>query len=123
VDAKKNVKPDNWVNRGRLFLLCFYVPEDYCEHVKEAIFKAGAGKLGHYDKCSWQSPGQGQFRPLEGSNPALGENMKLEHLVEYKVELICEESLLPDVLKALLDSHPYEEVAYHYVPINSRLSQ
>ena len=51
------------------YKLCFYVPTSHVEQVKNAIFEAGAGHMGDYDACCFQTLGQGQFRPLEGSNP------------------------------------------------------
>lgn len=56
------------------------------------MFDAGAGGLGDYQECSWQTLGQGQFRPLKGSQPFLGETDKLEKVVEYKVEMLCQEN-------------------------------
>ena len=55
-----------------MYTLCFYVPESALEQVKAAVFAAGAGRIGNYDQCCWQVAGQGQFRPLAGSNPAIG---------------------------------------------------
>ncbi|WP_315982304.1 NGG1p interacting factor NIF3 [Aliamphritea spongicola] len=90
----------------------FFVPEDSLETVKEALFTAGAGRIGDYDNCCWQVLGQGQFRPLEGSNPHIGSVHKVERLAEWKVELVCEDSLISSVVEELKRSHPYEEVAY-----------
>ena len=55
-----------------MYKLCFYVPESHLEEVKEAVFAAGAGKMGDYDACAWQTAGQGQFRPGEGADPHIG---------------------------------------------------
>lgn len=96
-----------------MYLLCFYVPEDAAEQVKDAVFAAGAGRIGHYDRCSWQTRGQGQFRPLAGSNPALGRQGSLETAVEYKVEMVCEEQFVRAAVRALRQAHPYEEPAWH----------
>ncbi|MEH6542063.1 MAG: hypothetical protein V7748_18580, partial [Halopseudomonas sp.] len=52
-----------------MYKLCFFVPASHVEQVKQAVFAAGAGRLGNYDSCSWQVLGQGQFRPLSGSEP------------------------------------------------------
>lgn len=95
-----------------MYKLNFYVPESHVEKVKEALFIKGAGRIGKYDRCSWQVLGEGQFRPLEGSNPFLGEKDKVEKVIEYKVEMVCENELIVDVLKELLQVHPYEEPAY-----------
>ena len=101
-----------------MFKLCFYVPEDALQAVKEAVFAAGAGRIGNYEKCCWQTRGEGQFLPGEKSNPAVGSQHKLETLVEYKVEMVCETNQLQDVIAALKAAHPYEEPAYQYWPVN-----
>lgn len=95
-----------------MFKICFYVPENAVEIVKQAMFAAGAGRIGNYDSCCWQVSGLGQFRPLENSNPAIGETGKVEIISEYRVEMVCEEELVKDVVAALKQNHPYEEPAY-----------
>lgn len=91
--------------------LCFYVPETHAEVVKLAVFSAGAGRQGNYEHCCFQSSGQGQFRPMAGSDPFVGEQGKLEKVSEVRVETICSESRLKEVLAALREAHPYEEPA------------
>ncbi len=104
---------------SQLVHLAFYVPISHAEAVKTAIFAAGAGKVGNYDCCSWQTLGLGQFRPLDGANPFLGEVNRIEQVEEIKVETVCQADLLPAVVQALLDAHPYEEVAYMVLPMMS----
>lgn len=104
---------------SQLVHFAFYVPVSYAEAVKTAIFAAGAGKVGNYDCCSWQTLGQGQFRPLAGATPFLGEVDCIESVDEMKVETVCQVDLLPAVVEALLDAHPYEEVAYMALPMMS----
>ncbi|HEY8278507.1 MAG TPA: YqfO family protein [Bdellovibrionota bacterium] len=89
-----------------------YVPESDLEKVKNAMFSAGAGKIGHYDHCCWQVKGEGQFRPLPGSDPAIGSQGKVENVDEWKVEMVCEDSLAPTVIAAMKAAHPYETPAY-----------
>lgn len=101
----------------RLYKVEFYVPVDHAEKVKEAVFAAGAGRYEAYDSCAWQTEGTGQFRPLEGSDPFIGEKGKVEHVREVKVECICREGDLKHVLRALVESHPYEEPAYGAFPL------
>ncbi len=98
--------------KERLFKMEFYVPESHLDEVKAALFAAGAGRQGDYDMCCWQTQGQGQFRPLEGSQPHIGERGKLETVAEYKVELICQESCILEAVQALRRAHPYEEPAF-----------
>jgi hypothetical protein len=92
--------------------LIFYVPDSHLEIVKGALFAAGAGKIGNYDSCAWQTKGYGQFRALEGSAPYLGQKGIIEKVDEWKVELVFEESIQEQVLAALKKSHPYETPAY-----------
>ncbi len=97
------------------YQIIFYVPADYCERVKHALFAAGAGKLGDYQQCAWQTLGQGQFKPVQGSQPFIGEEDKLEIVDEYKVEMICVKQVLDKAVSALIQAHPYEEPAYFVV--------
>lgn len=92
--------------------LSFYVPASHLESVKQALFDAGAGRVGDYEYCAWQTPGQGQFRPLPGSDPYIGESGELTRVEEYKVELVCEEAVFTAVIAALKAAHPYETPAY-----------
>ena len=95
-----------------MYKLVFFVPQEHIETVKCAIFNEGAGRIGNYDQCCWQTKGQGQFRPLDGSSPYLGTRDSLEIIEEYRVELVCENALIRAVVKALIAAHPYEEPAY-----------
>ncbi len=92
--------------------LCFYVHRSHLEAVKRACFDAGAGGIGNYDSCCWQVLGQGQFRPLAGSSPFLGERDKIEQVAEYKVEMVCDDEAIVAVIAAMRAAHPYEEPAY-----------
>lgn len=96
----------------QLYKIEFYVPESHLETVKSAMFEAGAGMIGNYDCCAWQTAGEGQYRPREGSRPFMGEQDKLETLPEYKVEMACAQECIHAAIKAMKQTHPYEEVAY-----------
>ena len=96
--------------------LTLYIPETHLEHVKAAIFAAGAGRHGAYDCCCWQTLGQGQFRPLEGSNPAVGERGVTAVVPEYRVETLCCDDAIPAVTAAIRAAHPYEEPAFAFTP-------
>ncbi len=98
-----------------MYKLCFFVPENYLETVKTAVFEAGAGRLGHYDQCAWQTLGQGQFRPLPGSEPHIGEQGELEQVAEYRVEMVCSQSHIRAAIAALRLAHPYEEPAFDII--------
>ncbi|MEX1226416.1 MAG: YqfO family protein [Marinobacter sp.] len=95
-----------------MYKLCYFVPESHAEFTKSALFEAGAGKIGDYDSCAWQCIGQGQFRPIDGSNPYLGEKGRLELVSECRVEMVCEDHLIRAAVTALKAAHPYEEPAY-----------
>lgn len=95
-----------------MYKLHFFVPESHLESVKNACFKAGAGKVGPYDQCAWQTLGTGQYRPLENSTPYQGVSGRLETASEYLVDMVIEDAYVKDVLNALIDAHPYETPAY-----------
>ncbi|KRW59300.1 Nif3-like dinuclear metal center hexameric protein [Pseudomonas sp. TTU2014-080ASC] len=95
-----------------MYKLSFYVPESHLEAVKAAVFKAGAGHIGAYDHCCWQTLGQGQFRPLDGSQPFIGQTGTVEQVVEWKVEMVVADELIHDSVRALKAAHPYETPAY-----------
>jgi hypothetical protein len=95
-----------------VYKLSFFVPEENLEAVKQAVFATGAGKIGDYDNCCWQVLGQGQFRPLSGSNPHIGEQGVVETVPEWKVELVCTDELIHQAVRAMKQAHPYEEPAY-----------
>jgi hypothetical protein len=92
--------------------LAVYVPASHLEEVKQALFAAGAGKIGNYDSCCWQTKGTGQFRPLAGSHPHLGRQDQVEKVDEWKLEMVCEKAVLEPVIAALRKAHPYETPAY-----------
>ena len=100
-----------------MYKLCFFVPETHVEEVKDALFELGAGRIGDYDCCAWQVLGTGQFKPLAGSQPYIGEAEKVTRLNEYKVEMVCTDQLIKQVVKTLLQVHPYQEPAYEVIKI------
>lgn len=95
-----------------MYKLVFFVPESHLETVKSAVFSAGAGRIGDYEACAWQTLGQGQFRPLPGSNPFIGSDNQLELVSEYRVEMVCADEFIRAVIAALRQAHPYEEPAF-----------
>ena len=102
-----------------MYSLVVYVPESHCETLKQALFDAGAGRMGPYDQGCWQVLGQGQFRPLSGSSPYLGDQGELQVTAEVRLELVCEDHVIEPVIAALQSAHPYEMPAYHYVSVNT----
>ncbi len=103
------------MTEANLYKIEFYVPQSHVEEVKSAMFGAGAGRVGDYDSCAWQTSGQGQYRPLEGSDPYLGQTGKVETVAEFKVEMIAAADCIKEVVAAMKQAHPYEEVAYNVV--------
>ena len=95
-----------------LYQLIVYVPVSHLAQVKTALFEAGAGCYAHYDCCAFEVLGQGQFRPLSGSNPFLGQTNQVEVVPEYRVEMICVQKNIKNAITALKSAHPYEEPAY-----------
>lgn len=95
-----------------MYKLCFYVPEKATDLVKKALFEAGAGKIGDYDSCCWQTLGTGQFLPLDNSNPTIGKIGQIETVAEYKVEMVCDDEHIKAAIAALKKAHPYEEPAF-----------
>ncbi|TDX25330.1 hypothetical protein DFO67_11929 [Modicisalibacter xianhensis] len=95
-----------------MYKLAFFVPVGEAEPVKEAVFATGAGRIGDYEACCFQTRGLGQFRPLDGANPHIGHVGDLERVAELKVELVCRDDLIHDAVAALKAAHPYEEPAY-----------
>lgn len=98
--------------KRNLTQLSVYVPQDYSDKVKEALWNAGAGNIGYYDECSFSIAGEGTFRPLEGSEPFLGSQNVRENADENMISVIFESFKTKKVLTAMKSAHPYEEVAY-----------
>lgn len=92
--------------------LVFFVPLDGLQHVKDAIFAAGAGRQGEYSRCCFQTLGQGEFLPSANANPTLGEQGSLHKVSEMRVETLVAETELQLVIEALKKAHPYESPAY-----------
>lgn len=102
-----------------LYQIFVYVPIQNVQEVKEALFDAGAGRYENYDRCSWETSGMGQFRPLEGANPFLGTLDAVHTVEETRVETVCTPEFLHGVLIALKKAHPYEEPAYGVIELKT----
>src|SRR5690606_24867405 len=97
--------------------LVTFVPEESADHVRVALARAGAGAIGDYDSCTYSSPGEGRFRPLEGASPTIGSIGRVEVVPEVRVETVVPRARRTAVVRALLDAHPYEEPAFDVVPL------
>jgi hypothetical protein len=89
-----------------------FVPEEHLEAVRGAMSHAGAGNIGHYRECSYSSPGQGTFLGQEEARPSVGRKGRLEKVSERRLEMIVGKNRLSQVIDAMKQAHPYEEVAY-----------
>jgi dinuclear metal center YbgI/SA1388 family protein len=89
-----------------------FVPEAAADDVARAMAEAGAGHIGDYSDCTFMASGTGTFRPLEGAEPFIGTIGELERVAEMRVETVVEGPRLAKVLAAMIEAHPYEEVAY-----------
>ncbi|ARV13758.1 Nif3-like dinuclear metal center hexameric protein [Polaribacter sp. SA4-12] len=101
--------------KGIIKKLTTFVPSDNAEALRNSLFTAGAGSIGNYDKCSFNTIGEGTFRGNENSNPTLGEKGELHTEKETQISVVFESKNETAILKALQDNHPYEEVAYELI--------
>ncbi len=96
-----------------MLIIVVYVPVDHVLSVVEALANAGAGEIGCYRACSFQSVGQGQFQPMKGAEPFIGQVGVLESVEEVRLEMVCSEAAIRHALMAMIAAHPYEVPAYH----------
>lgn len=97
--------------------LVVFVPDGSEEPVKEAAFAVGAGHLGHYSRCAWQTLGTGQFYSEATADPAVGAREVLTRVAEWRIEILVPDSILEAVVQAVHAAHPYEEPAYELIPL------
>ncbi|MBT9168137.1 MAG: GTP cyclohydrolase 1 type 2 [Syntrophomonadaceae bacterium] len=97
--------------------IAVFVPDGHEDKIRDALAAAGAGWIGSYSHCTFQSPGTGTFFPGEGTNPYSGEQGKLERIAEVRLETIYPVELRKRVVSAMLKAHPYEEAAYDLYPL------
>jgi dinuclear metal center YbgI/SA1388 family protein len=98
--------------------LVVFVPISHADKVRDALGNSGAGHIGNYSHCTFNSLGEGTFKPLEGTNPYIGTKGDLEKVEEVRIETIVSKSKLSNVLQGMKKAHPYEEVAYDLYPVN-----
>jgi len=103
--------------KSKFVKIVVFVPETHTDSVRDAMGKAGAGKIGNYSFCSFSSKGVGRFKPEEGAHPHIGSIGKPEEVVEEKIEAVCSREKLQTVIKAIKKIHPYEEVALDIYPL------
>ena len=105
--------------RNRLLKLVTFIPHSHLDKVREAVFNAGAGVVGNYDCCGFSIHGTGSFRGSENTNPFVGEKGKIHHEEEIRFETVLYSHLKEKVIRALLEAHPYDEVAYDIYTIEN----
>jgi hypothetical protein len=93
------------------------VPADALDATRAAVFEAGGGRIGGYERCSWYTAGTGTFVGGEETDPAIGERGREEHVPELRVETVVPDELVEDAVEALRAAHPYEEPAYDVYPL------
>jgi hypothetical protein len=99
------------------YKLVWFVPREALAATRDAVFRAGAGRIGDYERCSWYAAGTGTFLGGEGTDPTIGRAGQEERVAELRVETVVPADRTREVVAALLDAHPYEEVAYDLYPL------
>jgi hypothetical protein len=97
--------------------LVVFVPPDSLEAVRDALFGAGAGRIGAYQRCSWYTEGTGTFFGGEGTDPTVGERGREERVAEVRLETVYPAEREDEVVQALRSAHPYEEPAFDLYPL------
>lgn len=101
----------------KVYKIVVICPDTHADVVRDAIGKAGAGKIGNYDYCSFSVKGTTRFRPLAGSEPSEGEIGQLVEIEEERIETVCQKEKLKAVIEAIHMVHPYEEPAIDVYPV------
>ncbi len=109
LEKQQVLAPDE---QGTFFKLVTFVPDDYLRPLRAALSAAGAGKIGNYEECSFALAGTGTYSPQAGAVPMQGETGKLEEADEFRLEMRVPAAAISNVLKALRQNHPYDEVAF-----------
>ncbi len=118
-----DVRPVRLARTGSNYKLVVFVPLKDVDRLSEAIFAAGAGRIGHqhrYSECSFCSGGVGSFHGDESTSPAVGRAGRREYVQELRLETIVPAGDLPVVITAMRTAHPYEEPAYDLIPLEPR---
>jgi hypothetical protein len=97
--------------------LVVFVPRESLDPVRDALFAAGAGRIGKYERCSWYTAGTGTFLAGEGASPSIGERGREERVAELRLETVFPGERQEEVVAALRSAHPYEEPAFDIYPL------
>lgn len=96
-----------------------FVPLTHSDVVRKAMGDAGAGLIGNYSHCSYSLVGKGKYLPLDGAKPFIGEVGKFEEVEEERLEMLCSTEKAKEVVNAMKEVHPYEEIAFDIYPVLS----
>ena len=105
------------MSEPRRLKLVWFAPREALEVTRDAVFAAGAGRIGDYERCSWYTAGTGTFLAGEGTDPSIGRVGKEERVSELRVETVVPADRATEVVAALRAAHPYEEVAFELYPL------
>ena len=105
------------MSEPRRLKLVWFAPREVLEVTREAVFAAGAGRIGDYERCSWYTAGTGTFLAGEGASPSIGQVGREQRVSELRVETVVPAERVTDVVAALRAAHPYEEVAFELYPL------
>jgi hypothetical protein len=99
--------------------LVWFAPREALERTRDAVFRAGAGRIGDYERCSWYTAGTGTFLGGEGATPTVGDPGREQRVAELRVEVVVPADRAREIVEALIAAHPYEEVAFELYPLVS----
>lgn len=116
----ENSKILDITNSEVLYKLAVYVPNSHVDILRNALGESGAGHIGNYSHCTFNSEGIGNFKPLDGSNPFIGNEGLIESVNEVKIETIVPQKILGGVISKMISAHPYEEVAYDLYKLENK---
>src|SRR5438067_4301244 len=106
-----------WKGDRVRYKLVWFVPREALERTRDAVFRAGAGRIGDYERCSWYTAGTGTFLGGSETKPSVGEEGREERVGERRVETVVSSERAREVVVALLAAHPYEEVVFDLYPL------
>jgi dinuclear metal center YbgI/SA1388 family protein len=109
--------------KGLMSKMVVYAPKESAEQVRKSLWENGAGNISDYSNCSFNSEGEGTYMPGENTNPTFGEIGKTNSAIEVKIEVVVFNRLKSKVLNELRKVHPYEEVAYEFIPLENENNQ
>ena len=109
----------NPTGQNKYYKLVVFVPQGHEQEVHQAISEAGAGWIGQYSHCAFQTEGTGMFKPTSGAKPFIGEEEQLSQVAEVRMETVVPAERSAQVVRAMIQAHPYEEVAYDLYPLEN----